>query len=584
MSSLYVRGARVLWRTIRLHRVPFSLSLLGTMVFAATSVLGTVALGDVTDRILIPALEEGEVDTGTVVAGVAVLVGLSIARTIGVVFRRFFAGMTAARMQRTLREELAERYVRMPLADHRRQSTGKLLSHADTDVERATEMLNPLPFSIGAIAFLVFSLLSLALVDVWMLLVGVVAFPIVALVNRVYVRNVVEPAARVQALTADVADIVHESYTGALVVKTLGREEAEVGRLRDTASSLEEARRRVGSLRARFEPTMQMIPNAGIVLLVAVGAWRIDAGAISTGELVQAVALFQLLAFPLAIIGWLLQQMASSVVAHDRLDDVLGATTDVDPLVGSLGLSTGPLAIEIEALRFGFDEGGEILHGVDLVVRPGEVLALVGSTGSGKSTLVQLVAGLELPTAGVVRLGGVPVPDLLPDDRASAVGLAFQVPFLFAASVRDNVVLGRSVDDAELGRVLAISNVDRFLDDLPDGLDTVVGERGVTLSGGQRQRVALARSLVGMPRVLLLDDATSAIDPTVETDILLRLRASLRATTLVVAQRRSTIALADRVAFLQDGRIVATGTHDELLATVPAYEALVRAYEREAVG
>lgn len=583
MSSLYVRGARVLWRAVRLHRVPFVLSMLGTVVFAATSVLGTVALGDITDRILMPALGDGEVDTATVVVGVAVLLGLGVARTVGVVFRRFFGSMTAARMQRTLRDQLAERYVRMPLVDHRRQSTGKLLSHADSDVERATEMLYPLPFSVGALALVVFSLVSLALVDLWMLLVGLAVFPLIAVVQRLHVRLVVTPAARVQEHTAGVADIVHESYTGALVVKTLGREEAEVARLAAVAASLKEARLEVGRLRARFEPTLDLLPNAGIILLVAVGAWRIDVGAVTPGQLVQAVALFQLLGFPIRIVGWLLQQMAASVVAHDRLDAVLADTTDRDPLVGARTLTRGPVEVEIEELRFGYDGGAEVLHGVDLRVSPGEVVALVGGTGSGKSTLVQLIAGLELATGGQVRMAGVPVPELTAAARAATVGVAFQTPFLFASSVRDNIVLGRAVDDHELERALAVANVDRFVAELPEGLDTVVGERGVTLSGGQRQRVALARALVGSPQVLLLDDATSAIDPTVETDILLRLRESLRATTLVVAQRRSTIALADRVAFLEAGRIAAFGHHDDLLAQVPAYAALVRAYDRAGV-
>ncbi len=575
--SLYRRGARLLWRSVRTHPVPFGLSLGGTLLFAATAVLGTVVLGDVTDRVLVPAFEEGEIDGGTVVAALAILVGMSIGRTIGVMTRRYYAGMTNARMQRTLREQLAERFVRMPLAEHREQPTGRLLAHADSDVERATEVLNPLPFSLGVVALIGFSLVALALVDPWFLLIGAAVFPSLTIVNRVYTSRVERPAVAVQEAMGSVATIAHESYGGALVVKTLGREAAEVARLEHAAEELRSARRRVGRLRARFEPTLDTIPNLGIVALVAVGSWRISEAAVTPGDLVQAIALFQLLAFPMRVLGYLLEELPRSVVAQDRLDRLLASTTPHDPLVGERTLPPGPIGVKATGVAFAYDDE-PVLRDVDLDVGPGEIVALVGSTGSGKSTLTQVLAGLERPSAGAVLLGGIPVADLDPTVRADALTVVFQESFLFADTLRENVLLGRDVPGDELSRLLQVARVDRFLPDLPNGLDTVVGERGVTLSGGQRQRVALARGLVGRPRVLFLDDATSAIDPTIEAEILDGLRTTLRATTLIVAQRRSTIALADRVAYLDGGRIVATGTHEELLA-VHSYQALVRAYE-----
>ncbi|MEM8906056.1 MAG: ABC transporter ATP-binding protein [Actinomycetota bacterium] len=578
--SLYRRGARLLWRSVRTHPVPFSLSLGGTLLFAATAVLGTVVLGDVTDRVLVPAFEDDELDGGTLVAAVAILVGMSVGRTVGVMLRRYFAGMTNARMQRTLRDQLAERFVRMPLAEHREQPTGRLLAHADSDVERATEVLNPLPFSLGVVALVGFSLIALALVDPWFLLVGLAVFPSLTVVNRIYTARVERPATAVQEAMGSVSTIAHESYGGALVVKTLGRERAEVARLESAADELRFARRRVGRLRARFEPTLDTIPNLGIVALVAVGSWRISEGAVSPGELVQAIALFQLLAFPMRVLGYLLEELPRSVVAQDRLDGLLASTSPEDPLVGDRSISSGPIGVRACGVAFSYEDD-PVLVDVDLEVGPGEIVALVGSTGSGKSTLTQVLAGLEPAATGEVLLGGVPIGELDPSQRADALTVVFQESFLFADTVRENVVLGRGVDDDELDGLLHVARVDRFLPDLPDGLDTVVGERGVTLSGGQRQRVALARGLVGRPRVLFLDDATSAIDPTVEAEILDGLRTTLRATTLVVAQRRSTIALADRVAYLDGGRIVATGPHEELLA-IDSYRALVRAYEAAA--
>ncbi|MEO1064181.1 MAG: ABC transporter ATP-binding protein [Actinomycetota bacterium] len=576
--SLYRRGVRLLWRSVRTHPVPFGLSLAGTLLFAATAVLGTVVLGDVTDDVLVPSYEEGDVGAGTILAAAGILVAMSVGRTIGVMARRYYAGMTNARMQRTLREQLAERFVRMPLAEHRQQPTGRLLAHADSDVERATEVLNPLPFSLGVVALIGFSLIALALLDPWFLLIGAAVFPSLTIVNRIYTARVERPAVAVQEAMGSVATIAHESYGGALVVKTLGREAAEVERLEGAAEELRVARRRVGRLRARFEPTLDAIPNLGIVALVAVGSWRISDGAITTGDLVQAIALFQLLAFPMRVLGYLLEELPRSVVAQDRLDGLLATTTPDDPLIGDRSLSTGPIGVSARSVVFAYDDAEPVLRDVDLDLVAGEILAVVGSTGSGKSTLTQVLAGLEPAGSGEVLVGGIPVADLDPRERADALTVVFQESFLFADTLRENVLLGREVPDDEFAALLRVARVDRFLPDLPDGLDTVVGERGVTLSGGQRQRVALARGLVGGPRVLFLDDATSAIDPTIESEILDGLRTTLRATTLVVAQRRSTIALADRVAYLDGGRIVATGTHDELLE-IDSYQALVRAYE-----
>jgi ABC-type multidrug transport system fused ATPase/permease subunit len=263
----------------------------------------------------------------------------------------------------------------------------------------------------------------------------------------------------------------------------------------------------------------------------------------------------------------------------------------VDP---ATPLPDGPIGIEVGDLWFTYAPDpaaesvvGPVLRGVTFDVAPGETVALVGATGSGKSTLQQLLVRLLEPTAGSIRIGGVPSSEVSPDDLRVAISLVFQETFLFAASVRDNVVIERVMgdghdtlvadDDALLAEVADTARVARFVEQLPSGWDTVLGERGVTLSGGQRQRIALARALMRRPRVLLLDDATSAVDPIIESEILTGLRRE-QATLLIVAHRLSTIALADRVVFLDDGRVAGVGTHTELLA-MPRYAALVHAYE-----
>ncbi len=582
-TSFYRRGGALLWRAVRTHPRPFSVSIVGAVAFALAAVGQTVVLGRVTDRLIIPAFDGASPDggtgatTGLVVGAVVAIVAVALVKSVGVVLRRYFAAVTSSRMQVTWRAGIADRYLRVPLGYHRSRPTGQLLAHADADVHLAAEVINPLPFSVAVIVLMTVAAVTLALVDVYLLAVALVLFPLLGVVNHYYSSRVAGFAAEAQHRIGEVSAIAHESYDGVLTVKTLGRERDEVARLDGAAGALRDARLGVGRLRAVFEPSLDALPGLGIVGVLAVGGWRISTGAVTPGDVVQAMALFQILAFPVRVVGFLLEEMPRSVVAADRVERVL-AEPDEPSVDGTASLPAGPLDLTAVAVEHARD-GPPVLRGVDLTVGPGEVVALVGSTGSGKSTLLELLSRLERPDRGRILLGGVPIEELSSAERTEAVGLVFQESFLFADSVRENLTVGADVDDARLAGALAVARAE-FVHELPDGLDTVLGERGVTLSGGQRQRVALARALLRRPRVLLLDDATSAVDPRVEADILDRLRRDVRATTLVVAHRLSTISLADRVLFLDDGRIAATGSHAELAASVPAYRALVRAYEQ----
>lgn len=577
------RGARLLARYVRAEPRVFVVSIIGAAIYAGAAVGTTVVLGNVTNTVIVPSFQDGRVD-GRAVAGAALallLVGLLRASTI--VLRRYFAALLTFRNQRAWRRRLSRVYLEAPLRFHRDTPTGTLLAHADNDIIAATEVLNPLPFSIGVLTLVVFAIVSLATVDWTLTLVGVLLFPALAIVNRLYTSRVEVPVGEVQRRVGDVSRIAHESFDGALVVKTLGRADAEVERLDGAADRLRRARLDVGAIRATFEPVIDALPNMGIVVLLMIGAWQVSVGRLNTGQVVQATALFGLLAFPMRVFGFFLQELPRAVVTSERLDRVVATEGEPAP-AEPVDLPDGPLGVALDDVTFAHGDDPPVLDGVTMAVEAGEVVALVGATGAGKSTLCELLPRLLDPDAGTVRLGGVDLRHADPVEVRAAVALVFQETFLFADTVRENVTLGEDVDPADLEAAARVAHADGFVGRLPEGWETELGERGVTLSGGQRQRLALTRALLRRPRVLVLDDATSAVDPTIEAAILRDLRATLACTTLVVAHRLSTIELADRVVYLADGRVVATGRHADLLTAHPAYARLVRAYADEAAG
>ena len=583
--SMLRRGISLLGEMIRANPWPFAGAVTGAVVFAAASVAGAIVLGRVTDDLIVPD-GTGRTTVGNALTAGAVIVGVSVGRAAGVVARRYFGTMASRRMQVEWFDRLSDHYLDQPLRFFQDQATGKLLAHADNDAERSAFAMQPLPMSVGAVVLLVFASVSLAVLDPLLLVIGLTLFPSLIVMNQLYTVRVEGPSARAQAGVGAVSSVAHESFEGALVVKVLGLEEREAARMRAASDRLRNERLTIGRLRAAFEPALDALPALGTVALLAVGASRVDAGTITTGDLVQAMTLFGILAFPMRVVGFLLEELPRAVVSRERIVGVLdsdhrsdGALLPVEDEAERRHLPEGPLPLSVDHVSF--SHGSQpVLRGVTFTVDPGEIVALVGPTGSGKSTLCTLLAGLVRPASGEIRLGDVPLRNAHPVDLRQSVALVFQETFLFADTVRENLTLGERVDEEVLAWARDIAQT-RFIDRLPEGIETVVGERGVTLSGGQRQRIALARAMLRRPRLLLLDDATSAIDPLVEQRILDGLRAQLDTTTLVVAHRVATIRLADRVLFLDEGEVAAAGTHEELLATDPRYVALVRAYEQD---
>ncbi|WP_433501578.1 ABC transporter ATP-binding protein [Sphaerimonospora sp. CA-214678] len=577
-----LQGLRVIGVAIRAEPGVFTGAVLSSALYGAMTVASSWALGWATDHAVLPAFRDGgEAATGALLVAALLIVGVAVFKAAGVMGRRILAGIMQYRMQARSRREVTRQYLRLPLAWHHRHPTGQLLSNANSDVEAAWGPLAPLPMAVGVIVMLVTAAVAIVLVDPILALVGFLIFPAVALLNLVYQRRLSPLAMRAQRLRAEVSEVAHESFDGALVVKTLGREDAEAARFQARADELRDANIAVGRVRGLFDPLLEALPTLGVLAVLLVGAVRLESGSLATGDLVQVSYLFTLLAWPIRALGWVLAELPRSVVGWSRVRDVLDATGSMTYGTASLD-GAGPARVTAENVRYGYDPAVPVLKDVSFRVEPGRTVAVVGPTGSGKSTLTQLLARLIDPDDGVIRIDGTGLRDVTKGGVSGAVALVLQQTFLFDDTVRGNVTLGLDVPDEKIWAALRLAQAEGFVSALRSGLDTRVGERGASLSGGQRQRLALARALVREPRLLILDDATSSVDPQVEKRILHGLREeSAQSTVVVVAYRMATIALADEVVYLEHGTVTDHGPHEELLARCEGYRALVSAYERE---
>ncbi len=576
-SGVLRRGFGVLGVAVREEPRIFAVSVVGSALFALTTIAQAYVFGAVTDRVIVPSIRDGRAAPAALGLAFLAIMVTAVLKVVGIVGRRLGAGLMQYRLQATYRRRVTRRYLELPFSWHQRHSTGELLSNANSDVEAAWSPIAPFPFAVGVVLMLVVTLVLLFVTDPVLAAVGSVVFPTIAVLTVLYSRRMSPLMTRAQQLRGEVSGIAHESFDGALVVKTLGREADETERFATAAGSLRDTNVAVGRVRGLFDPVMEALPTLGVLVVLLVGTARVGSGDIDAGQLVRVAYLFTLLAFPVRAVGWVLNELPRSVVGWDRVQRVLGAGGA--QVHGSRTLPAGgPTALQVDGVAFGYG-ATPVLTDVSLTVPAGRTVALVGATGSGKSSLATLLVRLVDPQRGAVSYDGVDLRDLAPGALAEVAALVPQTAFLFDDSVRDNVTLGAPLPDEDVWAALRTAQADGFVAALPAGLDTVVGERGTTLSGGQRQRLALARAVVRRPRLLVLDDATSAVDPSVEQRILAGLRGG-DGTVVVVAYRRATIALADEVVFLEHGRVSDRGSHEELSVRSPGYRDLVTAYAR----
>jgi ATP-binding cassette subfamily B protein len=547
-------------------------SFVGAAVFAIATVASSFAIRWMIDNVILPRFEDGEVGLGTFLTGAGMIIGIGLVRAVGVVFRRAFASAGMWRVAESYTNQVLDRLVRQPVSWHRRHPDGDLVARAGVDTETTVSVIAPIPFATSTVLMIVISTIWLFFIDIPLGIVAVVVFPLVIATNVVYERSVSQHYTRAQEQLGDFSAAVHESFEGVQLVKAYGAEARETVRLAELGDRVRASRVEAIERRSWFDALTDMIPAIANIGLVLLGAARVESGDVTIGQFSSVIFLFTLLVLPLRLIGYALSELPRSMAAWIRIQAVVTEVVLDDP-AAAIGTPDPGYGIQLTDVGFTHEQSDlASLHGIELALPFGTITALVGPTGSGKSTLTDVVVGLVPATSGTVALA--------PGPRS----IVFQEAFLIAGTVRDNVVFGNHAADDEVWLALHIAAADDFVRALPSGLDTVVGERGVSLSGGQRQRVALARALVRHPSILVLDDTTSALDPATEEAILDRLRSSLESTVLMIASRPSTIALADDVVFMSSGRVAAHGTHDELLEREPGYREIVEAFEADRAG
>ena len=528
---------------------------------------------------LVPKLLNGAIDRSLVqhvaslhTAVIEILVVGVIAGITGIVSRQYVF-KTAYNVEADLRSLIYEHLAWLSFSFYDRVQSGQLISRANSDI-RSVQMYSTFAPLIVVQSFIgVIAFGFMLSINVVLALVAMVVMPILYFVG-IKMRRVMFPISWItQARLAEVATIVDENVNGVRVVKSFAQEEAEVNRLADAAERVAWAYIKDAQLRAIWSPWVQNLPQLGLALVLFFGGWMVIDGHLGIGAILAFNAYLLMLQAPFMMLGQLVMMGQRAKASAERIFEILDENPTVTERPGAYDLVDVAGRVEFDHVSFRYGDGPDILSDFDAVIEPGETVAIVGRTGSGKSTVARLLTRFYDATEGVVRIDGHDVTDLTLHSLRTAVGVVMDEPFLFSISIRDNIAYGRP--EATMDEVVAAAraaNAAEFIERLPHGYDTVVGERGYTLSGGQRQRIAIARTLLVNPPVLILDDATSAIDVHVEAGIHEALANLLeRRTTVVIAHRISTIALAQRVLVLDGGRVVASGAHETLLATEPLY-------------
>jgi ATP-binding cassette, subfamily B, bacterial len=494
--------------------------------------------------------------------------------------RRYLAFREARWVEKTLRDRLFAHIQRLHFAYHDEVQAGQLMSRANIDLQHLQNFVVMIPLTIANLMTVLGVIAILVMIDPFLAVLSLAALPLINVVAKRFGTRLFPSVMGIQRESAELAAVVEESVAGVRVVKGFGAEDVVRGRLRTTADSVYRESMNASKIRSVYLPALELLPNVGLITVLGLGGHRVIDGAISLGAFVAFNFYITLLIWPLRMLGMIIANAQRASAAAQRVAEVLSTEPVVVDRTGSRSLPDGAGEVRFEQVQFSYGDGTiPVLHDFDLTVEAGTSVALVGATGCGKSTVGRLIPRFYDVDGGRVLLDGVDVRDIHLAELRRSVGIVFEDTFLFSDSIAANIAFADPAASLEqIRRAARLAGAAEFIEALEHGYDSVIGERGYSLSGGQRQRIAIARAILADPRVLILDDATSSVDPTKEHEIRDALGTVMEGrTTIVIAHRAATIALADRVVLLDEGRVVAAGSHQELLGSHERYREVLAA-------
>ena len=575
-DTLPLTASREGWRLLRAQLRRQRTGLVAGVAMGLVWTAGRVSIPSFVQRAIDEGMEAGDRDA--VVRWALIIAAVAVGTALCTGARRYLAFREARHAEASLRDRLFAHVVRLSFPYHDQSPTGQLMSRANLDLQQVQNFIVLVPLTIANLVTVAATAVILAQINLLLTVLALGGLPLVIVLTKRLSARLFPTMMAVQQESAELAGVVEETVAGVRVVKGFGAEGVQAARLATEADDLYDASMAGSLVRARFWPTLELLPTSGLIVVLAYGGHLVIDGRLSLGQLIAFNAYVALLVWPLRMLGWIVAMAQRAVAASQRVAEVLGTEVEVAETRTPVALPDGrPGAdvghVSLDAVSFGYAAGPTVLDGFTLDIPAGQSIAVVGSTGSGKSTLARLLCRFYDTDLGAIRLDGVDVRSLRLHDLRRAVGLVFEDTFLFSDSIAANIAF--AVPDADLTsieRAARLAGAHDFITALPEGYDTLVGERGYSLSGGQRQRLAIARAILADPRVLVLDDATSAVDPTKEHEIRDALAEVMRdRTTIVIAHRPATIALAERVVLIDEGRVAADGTHESLLASNARY-------------
>ncbi|RIK09584.1 MAG: ABC transporter ATP-binding protein [Acidobacteria bacterium] len=566
-------GARLIGRALVRRKVV----LLAGMVLAALYTGFKVAVPVIFRSAVNRGFADGQPTGARLFPLIVLLIVMALGQSAAGGFRRYFAIRMSTRVATDLRQRLFEHWQRLSFGFHDRVQTGQLMARANSDLEQIQNFVVYIPLLFANLLTFVAAIVFMFVINVAMAAAALAVLPLLVLTARLMAKRLSPIVARIQQRLSDLTTVVEESIAGVRVVKALGREDEQVRRLTAVADEVRDEALAAARARAIYVPLLIMLPSVATLVVFWYGARQVISGQLELGDLISFMFFIGLLIWPLQLVGELTAQWKRAVASAARAHNVLDQDPQIVDLPGARAMPRGDGQIKFDDVSFSYDNGRSVLDHLSFEVPPGSSVAIVGPTGCGKSTVARLIPRFYEVDSGSILIDGCDIKEMTVRSLRDRIAIVFEDTFLFSDTIRENIAYGCiDADDAKIEEAARLARADEFIAALPDGLDTVVGEQGMTLSGGQRQRIAIARALLTDPEILILDSATTSVDAAVENQIRDALEVVMKGrTTVIVADRPATVSLAQEVIYLEGGRLMAQGRHQDLIREMPEYRNLM---------